>query len=638
MVLRYWGERQVYAEDFAALVDRSVSGIRADVLAADVSRRGWLSHPFTAGAETGGDWIRQQIDRGRPTIALIEVRPGRYHYVVVVAWTAEHVIAHDPARGPFRVMSRDEFDRAWAAARRWALLVLPVRDRSSEVERSSSPPTTDTLPHPDLCGALVEEMVRLAETRDLRGAETGLLAATRLCPRNPGAWRELAGVRFLQSRWAETSAAAERAALLDPRDEQGWNLLATSRFLDDKSDAALEAWNQIGRPSVDLVRVDGARRTREPVIAALVDLPPRTVLTADRLGRAARRLHELPSAAHTRLRYRPIAGGLAEIEAVVVERPTVPRGVAAMVAAAARAWVSREIRLNVAAPLGSGELWTVAWRWWEARPRLAFAVAVPAASWLPGVTTIEGSWERQSYSTPSMAKPGPAAIHREERRRAAVRVADWATSRVRWEAGAALDRWAQDGHFSVDGALDLRLAGDRASFGIDTAAWVPLGSGTRFTRGGVSSAWRSTRDHDRPSWSTVAGFAATSAAAPFDLWPGAGTGRARTPLLRAHPLLDEGVASGPAFGRRLLHGTVEYQHPLPAAPAGALRLAAFADAARAWRRIGDGGAPVWHSDIGAGIRVALPGSGGTMRLDVARGLRDGRVALSAGWQAPWPGR
>ena len=92
----------------------------------------------------------------------------------------------------------------------------------------------------------------------------------------------------------------------------------------------------------------------------------------------------------------------------------------------------------------------------------------------------------------------------------------------------------------------------------------------------------------------MAGLAATSAAAPFDLWPGAGTGHVRTPLLRAHPLLDAGVVSGPVFGRRLAHGTVEYQHPLL--------------------------------------------TGGTLRADIARGLRDRRLALSAGWHAPWPGR
>jgi len=443
---------------------------------------------------------------------------------------------------------------------------------------------------------------------------------------------------MLSSREAEASASAERAAVLDPSDEQGWNLLATSRFLNDEPDAALEAWNRIGRPSVDLVRVEGPRRTRDPVIVALVDLPPRTLLTANRLGRAERRLQALPSAARTSLRYRPIEGGLAEIEAAVVERPTVPRGVAPMVAAAARAWLWHEIELDVAAPSGSGELWTVAWRWWEARPRLAFALAVPAASWLPGVTKIEGFWERQSYATPGLERSGTAAIHRDERRRAALSVADWATSHVRWEAGAALDRWAQDSHFSVDAALHLRLAGDRVSIGIDTAAWVPIGSGGRFARGGVSSAWRSTRDRDRPSWSILAGLAATGAAAPFDLWPGAGTGHARTPLLRAHPLLDAGVVSGPVFGRRLAHATVEYQHPLLAVQGGAIRLAAFADTARAWRRIGDESRSPWHTDVGAGIRIVLPGNGGTMRVDVARGLRDRRAVLSAGWQAPWPGR
>lgn len=413
---------------------------------------------------------------------------------------------------------------------------------------------------------------------------------------------------------------------------------ATSRFLNDEPDAALEAWNRIGRPSVDLVRVEGVRRTRYAVVVALVDLPPRTLLTAERYGRAVRRLHELPSAALTRLSYRPIDGGLAEIEAAVVERPTVPRGVVPMAVVAARALFLSEFRLDVAAPVRSGELLTVAWRWWEGRPRLAFAVAVPAISWLPGVTTIEGFWERPSYETASTERQETTAIHRDERRRAALSLADWATSNIRWTAGAALDRWAQDSHLSVEAALDLRLAGDRVSIGIDTAAWVPIGSGGRFASGGVSSAWRSTRDNDRPSWLILAGFEATSAAAPFDLWPGAGTGDARTPLLRAHPLLDAGVVSGPVFGRRLVHGTVEYQHPLLTAQGAAIRLAAFADTARAWRRIGDEDRSPLHTDVGAGIRIALPGKVGTMRVDVARGLRDRRVVLSAGRQAPWPGR
>ena len=113
---------------------------------------------------------------------------------------------------------------------------------------------------------------------------------------------------------------------------------------------------------------------------------------------------------------------------------------------------------------------------------------------------------------------------------------------------------------------------------------------------------------------------------------------ARAPLLRAHPLLDNGVLNGEAFGRWLSHGTVEYQHPLLAGRVGAIRIAAFADNARAWRLAGGGGSSRLHTDIGAGVRVALPGGGGMARVDVARGLRDRRVVLSAGWQAPWPGR
>jgi hypothetical protein len=639
MVLRYWGERRVYPEDFAALVDRGASGIRTDVLTSEVIRRGWQALPFDAEAGSSAERLREQVDRGRPVIALIEVGAGRYHYVVVVAWTDERVIVHDPAHTPFRVLSRAEFERAWAPTARWALLLLSAEGRPPERE-SASRPTAREVPSPaGACEALVREMVERARAGDVGGAETGLLAAVRLCPRYPAAWRELAGVRFLQSRWAEASTLAARAALLDPTDEQGLDLLATSRFLNDEPDAALEEWNRIGRPSVDLVRVEGARRTRHPVVVDLIDLPPRTLLTPERHGRAARRLRELPSAALTSVSYRPVESGLAEVEAAVVERATLPRGVVPIAATAGRTWLQRELRLDIAAPTGSGELWTAAWRWWEARPRLAFALAVPAPSGLPGVAKVQGVWERQSYLTPGGTQgPATAAVRLDERRRAALSLADWATRSLRWETGIAFDRWAEDGHFAVDAALDARLARDRVSLGVESAAWMPLGSGRRFVRGGVSSAFRSTRDAGRASWLASAGLSVASVGAPFDLWPGAGTGHARAPLLRAHPLLDDGVVDGDVFGRWLWQGTVEYRHPLLSGGGGAILGAVFCDTARAWRPIGDGGPSPLHADVGLGVRFALPGAGGTARVDVARGLRDGRVVLSAGWLAPWPGR
>ena len=631
MVLRYWGDRKVQPEDFLALVDRSASGIRTEALTADVKRRGWQAFPLDAASGATGEWIRDHIDRGRPIVALVEVSPNRYHYIVVVGWTREQVIAHDPASAPFQLMSTAEFDRAWTAAGRWAVLVLPGDDRPPAGEEASRERTsTDRSPANGACGPLIQNMVTLARTGQVAAAESGLLAATHLCPRNPAAWRELAGIRFLQSRWGEAASIAEHAAALDPGDEAGWDLVATSRFLNEEPAAALAAWNRIARPAVDLVRVEGVRRTRQPVVVAMLDLPPRSLLTPARLERATRRLDELPSAAATRLRYRPLADGLVEIEAVVVERPTLPRGVVPIVAAAGRALLQREVRVDIAAPTRSGELLTVAWRWWDARPRLAMSLAVPAVSWLPGVATVEGSWERQSYAT--------ATIVNDERRRAGLRVADWASSALRWDAGVAFDRWAQDSHLSADAAVDLRLAGDRGSIGVNAGAWTPVGSGQRFATGRVSSAWRSTVRRDQPSWSVAAGFTTATVNAPFDLWPGAGVGHARAPLLRAHPLLAAGVVSGEAFGRQLMHGTIEYQHPLFTSAAGTLQLALFADTARAWHRLRDDGRSPIHADLGAGLRVAIPGKGGALRFDVARGMRDNRMAFSAGWQAPWPGQ
>ena len=639
MVLRYWGDRRVQPEDFASLIDRSAAGIRTDVLTADIKRRGWQGFPIDGAAGAHHDWMRDQIDRGRPIVALIEVRPNRYHYIVIVGWTAAQVIAHDPASAPFQAWTRQDFDRAWAAAGRWAMLVLPSADPSTPALQH---PSTSALEHPSTsapqhltaastseCRPLIARMVELARAGQVADAAPGLVAATELCPGDPAAWRELAGVHFLQSQWADAATTAERASVLGPEDEGVWDLLATSRFLNDEPLAALDAWNQIARPSVDIVRVEGVRRVPHPTVVGLLKLPPRTVLTAERQGHAARRLAELPSAAQTSLRYRPLGGGTADIDAIVVERPALPRGVVPIAATLVRGWLQDEVRVDAASLAKSGELLTVSWRWWEARPRVAVSLAVPALSWLPGVTTIEGSWERQSYG-------GPVSV-REERRHVGLRVADWASSTVRWTASSAFNRWAADSYLSAGGGVEVRLVDDRVSLGVGAEAATPLETGTAFTTGRLSSAWRSTTNENRPMWVGGAAVTSTSGAAPLAVWPGAGTGHGREALLRAHPLLDAGVVTGEAFGRRLAHASIEYRRPVWRPAMASLGLAVFADAARAWHRL-DGSTSNLHVDAGVGVRLALPGKGGAMRIDVARGMRDQQVVLSAGWQPSWTGQ
>lgn len=649
MVMRYWGARQVFAEDFAPLVDRSASGIRTSVLTAEVARRGWRSLASAGDRRESEAWLGEQLALGRPVIALIAVAPDRYHYVVVVARTSDRVIAHDPARAPFQLLSREAFDAAWAAAGRWALVVLPETSSIAAAAESSVTPDTRSMPetpavpvHRPLpataCDAFVQAMVAPAASGDLTAAGAGLEQATRLCPDAASAWRELAGVRFLQSRWADASALGAVAARLDPDDRPGWELLATSRYLDDQPEAALRAWNQLDQPLIDVVRIIGADRTRHPVVTGLLRLPPRGVLTPGDFTRARRRLDELPSAWLSRLRYQPLDNGLADIDAVIVERPVLPRGVVPLTAAALRAVVQREARVESASPTGSGELWTLAWRWWEARPRVGGALTVPSPGVVPGVVTVDASWERQTYAIGPSGASTAARQQVNERRRAGLRVADWATSRVRWDAGLGFERWSNHRHAALDGALDARLAGDRLSVRIDAAAWLTPGSGPGFGSGGLSTAWRSTTEGNGRAWLAAAGWRAVTAEAPLDLWPGAGEGQARAPLLRAHPLLADGVIAGEVFGRQLSHATGEVQQPVRTAAIGVLRLAAFIDTARAWHTAASGATSRWHTDAGVGLRLALPGRAGTARIDVARGLRDGATAWSAGWQTPWPGR
>ena len=233
MVLRYWGERNVFAQDFASLVEPTESGIRTSVLTDDVVRRGWQAVPASIDANASAAWLAGEIGKGRPVIALIEVSARTYHYVVVVGVTATEVVYHDPARAPFRVVPTREFDDQWAAANRWTLVVLPAANRAMvstdrpAVAADGASSATDAAP----CSALVAHSVTLARSGLIEEAERGLLTAQTLCPSGSAVGLELGGVRFLQRRYEEAETLAAEALEASPRDETAWDLLATSRYL-----------------------------------------------------------------------------------------------------------------------------------------------------------------------------------------------------------------------------------------------------------------------------------------------------------------------------------------------------------------------------------------------------------------------
>jgi hypothetical protein len=132
------------------------------------------------------------------------------------------------------------------------------------------------------------------------------------------------------------------------------------------------------------------------------------------------------------------------------------------------------------------------------------------------------------------------------------------------------------------------------SLGTDATAWMPLGGGRAFHAVGAHVSSTSVPpggDGARQLWTytTSIGVQRVSDNAPLWLWPGAGDGHARAPLLRAHPLLDDGIidmTGRSAFGRTIESATLEGQRWFERPALVRLGVAAFADMAIAKRAAG----------------------------------------------------
>jgi predicted double-glycine peptidase len=598
MVLRYWGERDVSAESFAGLVDRSASGIRTDALVADLVRRGW-----TAAAVAGsGEAMRAELARGRPVLTLIEDRPSTFHYIVIVAAHERGVVFHDPARAPFLVMSAAEFDRRWRAADRWMAVVLPgPRKDVTEPAKSAAPITP--------CEQQVAEGVRLAQANDLDGAERALSAAIGC----PAAMRELSGVRVLQKRWAEASDLAAAAVEGDAADTYAWKVLATSRFVQNDRLGALAAWNHAGEPRLDLVRFEGLTRTRHRAVEQLVAAVRGEMLSPGDFIRASRRLAELPSASSTRLEYRPVAAGLAELRGVVAERPLLPTSRLSLAAMGLSAAATREVRATTGSVVGGGEHIEVAWRFWPRRPRVAVGIEMPAP-W-GGVVSAQAYGERQPFDVP--------AFSRAEQTGGRLGMSDWLTARWRWTVSTGLDEWSDSGARGMAGAaLQFASFEGRMDATVGADAW-PRRGGFATTRASLRA--RSSTEREGIVYVASGGFETASAQTPMNLWPAGDTGHARAALLRAHPVLDEGRLRVERLGRAFLHGSLEAQRWWRVAGPLRIAAAAFTDLGQTTRRTDS--TARGDVDVGLGARVAVAGIPGVFRADLGKGLRDGAIAI-----------
>jgi hypothetical protein len=549
-------------------------------------------------------------------LALIEDRPGTFHYLVIVAWSERGIVFHDPARAPFRVMSAAEFDSRWRVSDRWMAVVVPEEGRLEASATDAVLEAGSRLDASTPCDTLIADGVRHAQANDLAAAERVLTTAL-TCP-GPAAPRELAGVRLLQKRWPEVVHLASAAVALDAQDAHSWKLLATGRFLQDDRAGALSAWNEVGEPRVDLVRVDGLRRTRQRVVERLIDVRAGRVLTPSTLLRARRRLAELPSAASTRLDYVPVPSGLAELRTAVAERPLYPSGRLPLAALALSTAATRELRVGAASLTGGGEQLAVAWRFWERRPRLAAELTAPAP-W-GGVWGIEAFAERQPFT----AREVPPS----ERTSAFLRTANWASDVLRLDVGTGIDRWRGRGPYGRLAAETRVLSrSDRIDIRLRGNMWL---GDTSFGQARASAVLRTSTDVRGLVGLAMAAAEVVGDDTPAAMWPAADTGHARRSLSRAHPVLADGRLRVERLGRALTNLSLEVQNWWR--PAGIVRaaVAAFGDFSRTSRRLN--GTALDVADVGVGARIGLVGVPGIFRVDVARGLTDGAAAVSFVYQ------
>jgi ABC-type bacteriocin/lantibiotic exporter with double-glycine peptidase domain len=121
MVLRYWKE-DVSQDDVArALVRPELHGIAGSRLAEFARGRGLEAVAYR------GDMtqLRDFVGKGRPLIVAWHLGGSRYHDVVVVGFDDERkaVLVNDPAAGPSRAVGVTRFEKRWAGAGYWTLLV-----------------------------------------------------------------------------------------------------------------------------------------------------------------------------------------------------------------------------------------------------------------------------------------------------------------------------------------------------------------------------------------------------------------------------------------------------------------------------------------------------------------------------------
>ncbi len=384
------------------------------------------------------------------------------------------------------------------------------------------------------------------------------------------------------------------------------------------------AWNTIGRPTVDLLRIDGSHHIRFRALADGIDVQPGEVLTPSRLKLAQRRLSDIPALTTTKVTYAAVTGGVVEVRGVVTERPlTEPLG-PVLVISAIRAAVRQSVTLSASTPLGRGEVWAVQWRWQPAEPRVALRVAIPTRIGIPAIVRFERSWDMYRFS---------GSTAQEQRSSSSASLAGWLRPNYEQLLGARFERWTDVGNFaaiSTSGAW--HTANDQVLLLGEVEHAFPISAAKAYDRLTSRLVWTMPPDRWSNDWSMRLGADVTSANTPLGVSPIAGGNFSRDIPLRAHPIIVDNRLPSARIGRAIVHGGIAADRQLATLGRIALGAGVFVDGAQVRTAVSGAERNPLYVDAGAGLLVGLAGAKWTtLRFDVARGLvADQRWGVSVG--------
>lgn len=468
--------------------------------------------------------------------------------------------------------------------------------------------------------ALVSRAVAEARAGDRAGAEALLARARALDPARPEALVELAGLRFLDARYAE-AVLLLRPVVRGAADPHARDLLATSLHLAGRPDEAIDAWNALRRPVLRNIRIEGLHDTRARLVVPQIAMAEGTLLTRDQLRETRLRLLETGAFDRAAVRAVPLGTGESDVEIALAERHGLgsPPELAALTLSKA---LQRTAYLRYENLDGTGIGARASYRWESTQPRAEGAFRWPRPLGLGATLLAQGGWGSADYALDG------SLFTREDRgaelglRRVlgprTVGQVRWLGRRRTFDGDTAAVPSAQPGLVSGLSAQAEHRLGEGWRHRLDATASVfgagqALGSDLRFTVGRVKlhavvvlgAPERTTLERSVLAAQVIWGQG--SANTPIDAMFVPGAASEMDLPLRAYRDRQDGVLGRTPIGRSLWLANLEWrQRFLRRGPlqAGAVL---FYDAARVAEAASGGPGIHFLHCLGAGLRVGVLG-------------------------------